>query len=170
MRAEGLERLASSLGSSPDTLQLIVDGLTQPPGFDIRQSKTGHTHTLTLVVQGVGLTSGCYSVILIHKQDILFWDGYVGGSPIFSWSIIGLPHIQLVPLCLQYEVLRSSLWSIKQPWIAMKPELVCVVIRWSQKENKAVFFQPNGSSRVPRLLFYGRPVTLSTAGHMGGQC
>ncbi|XP_046885411.1 S1 RNA-binding domain-containing protein 1 [Hypomesus transpacificus] len=38
VRAEGLERLASSLGSSPDTLQLIVDGLTQPPGFDIRQN------------------------------------------------------------------------------------------------------------------------------------
>ncbi|KAI5606880.1 S1 RNA-binding domain-containing protein 1 isoform X1 [Silurus asotus] len=33
----GLESLAQSLNTCPETLQLIVDGLTQPPGFDIRQ-------------------------------------------------------------------------------------------------------------------------------------
>ncbi|KAJ7984975.1 hypothetical protein DPEC_G00360340 [Dallia pectoralis] len=34
---QGLESLAKTLNTSPDTLQLIIDGLTQPPGFDIRQ-------------------------------------------------------------------------------------------------------------------------------------
>ncbi|XP_023660157.1 S1 RNA-binding domain-containing protein 1 [Paramormyrops kingsleyae] len=33
----GLEALARTLDTSPETLQLLVDGLTQPPGFDIRQ-------------------------------------------------------------------------------------------------------------------------------------
>ncbi|KAL2083366.1 hypothetical protein ACEWY4_021139 [Coilia grayii] len=37
VRDRGLEALARSLDATPDTLQLIVDGLTQPPGFDIRQ-------------------------------------------------------------------------------------------------------------------------------------
>ncbi|MCJ8730774.1 hypothetical protein PDJAM_G00188170 [Pangasius djambal] len=35
--SSGLECLAQSLNTCPETLQLIVDGLTQPPGFDIRQ-------------------------------------------------------------------------------------------------------------------------------------
>ncbi|KAK3554800.1 hypothetical protein QTP70_033497 [Hemibagrus guttatus] len=35
--SSGLECLAKSLNTCPETLQLIVDGLTQPPGFDIRQ-------------------------------------------------------------------------------------------------------------------------------------
>ncbi|XP_047668747.1 S1 RNA-binding domain-containing protein 1 isoform X2 [Tachysurus fulvidraco] len=35
--SSGLESLAQSLNTCPETLQLIVDGLTQPPGFDIRQ-------------------------------------------------------------------------------------------------------------------------------------
>ncbi|XP_064173426.1 S1 RNA-binding domain-containing protein 1 [Anguilla rostrata] len=33
----GLEQLAKTLDTTPETLQLIVDGLTQPSGFDIRQ-------------------------------------------------------------------------------------------------------------------------------------
>ncbi|XP_030626299.1 S1 RNA-binding domain-containing protein 1 [Chanos chanos] len=37
IRCSGLETLAKTLHTTPETLQLIVDGLTQPPGFDIRQ-------------------------------------------------------------------------------------------------------------------------------------
>uniref|UniRef100_A0A6Q2Y0I5 S1 motif domain-containing protein n=1 Tax=Esox lucius TaxID=8010 RepID=A0A6Q2Y0I5_ESOLU len=37
VKRQGLEALAKTLNTSPDTLQLIIDGLTQPPGFDIRQ-------------------------------------------------------------------------------------------------------------------------------------
>ncbi|KAG5266387.1 hypothetical protein AALO_G00231440 [Alosa alosa] len=37
VRDQGLEALAHKMDTTPDTLQLIVDGLTQPPGFDIRQ-------------------------------------------------------------------------------------------------------------------------------------
>ena len=40
VRAGGLEHLARTLDTIPETLQLIVEGLTQPPGFDIRQGKT----------------------------------------------------------------------------------------------------------------------------------
>ncbi|XP_076831041.1 S1 RNA-binding domain-containing protein 1 isoform X2 [Brachyhypopomus gauderio] len=35
--SRGLEPLAQSLNTCPETLQIVVDGLTQPPGFDIRQ-------------------------------------------------------------------------------------------------------------------------------------
>ncbi|KAI1894420.1 hypothetical protein AGOR_G00115620 [Albula goreensis] len=34
----GLEALAGTLETTPETLQLIMDGLTQPSGFDIRQN------------------------------------------------------------------------------------------------------------------------------------
>lgn len=37
VESSGLDVLAKSLNTTPETLQLIVDGLTQPPGFDIRQ-------------------------------------------------------------------------------------------------------------------------------------
>ncbi|KAA0717848.1 S1 RNA-binding domain-containing protein 1 [Triplophysa tibetana] len=37
VKSSGLDVLAKSLNTTPETLQLIVDGLTQPPGFDIRQ-------------------------------------------------------------------------------------------------------------------------------------
>lgn len=39
VKSSGLDVLAKSLNTTPETLQLIVDGLTQPPGFDIRQGK-----------------------------------------------------------------------------------------------------------------------------------
>ncbi|KAI7805635.1 S1 RNA-binding domain-containing protein 1 isoform X1 [Triplophysa rosa] len=37
VKSSSLDVLAKSLNTPPETLQLIVDGLTQPPGFDIRQ-------------------------------------------------------------------------------------------------------------------------------------
>uniref|UniRef100_A0A8C5FJK6 S1 RNA binding domain 1 n=1 Tax=Gadus morhua TaxID=8049 RepID=A0A8C5FJK6_GADMO len=37
VQASCLEHLARTLDTIPETLQLIVEGLTQPPGFDIRQ-------------------------------------------------------------------------------------------------------------------------------------
>lgn len=40
VKAGGVEQLASSVDTTPETLKLIIDGLTQPPGFDMRQSKT----------------------------------------------------------------------------------------------------------------------------------
>ncbi|XP_056148025.1 S1 RNA-binding domain-containing protein 1 [Lampris incognitus] len=36
-QASTVEKLAQTLDTSPETLKLIIDGLTQPPGFDIRQ-------------------------------------------------------------------------------------------------------------------------------------
>ncbi|TRY77728.1 hypothetical protein DNTS_011105 [Danionella cerebrum] len=38
LKSSGLDVLAKSLNTPIETLQLIVDGLTQPPGFDIRQN------------------------------------------------------------------------------------------------------------------------------------
>uniref|UniRef100_A0AAY4D7N0 S1 motif domain-containing protein n=1 Tax=Denticeps clupeoides TaxID=299321 RepID=A0AAY4D7N0_9TELE len=37
VKSHGLEALAQTLDATCETLQLIIDGLTQPPGFDIRQ-------------------------------------------------------------------------------------------------------------------------------------
>lgn len=39
VKSSGLDDLAKFLDTTPETLQLIVDGLIQPPGFDIRQGK-----------------------------------------------------------------------------------------------------------------------------------
>ncbi|XP_055358635.1 S1 RNA-binding domain-containing protein 1 isoform X2 [Betta splendens] len=35
--SSSVEELAAMVGTTPETLKLIIDGLTQPPGFDIRQ-------------------------------------------------------------------------------------------------------------------------------------
>lgn len=40
VRASSVEELAWTLETANETLKLIIDGLTQPPGFDIRQSKS----------------------------------------------------------------------------------------------------------------------------------
>lgn len=53
VRSSSVEELAKMADTTPETLGLIIDGLTQPPGFDIRQSKLtpspalSHTHTHT---------------------------------------------------------------------------------------------------------------------------
>ncbi|KAI4812753.1 hypothetical protein KUCAC02_024121, partial [Chaenocephalus aceratus] len=38
VRTSSVEELAKTVDSTPETLKLIIDGLAQPPGFDIRQS------------------------------------------------------------------------------------------------------------------------------------
>ncbi|XP_068575021.1 S1 RNA-binding domain-containing protein 1 [Cebidichthys violaceus] len=38
VRTSSVEELARTLDTIPETLKLIIDGLTQPPGFDIRQN------------------------------------------------------------------------------------------------------------------------------------
>ncbi|XP_075931908.1 S1 RNA-binding domain-containing protein 1 [Anarhichas minor] len=38
VRTSSVEELAKTLDTTPETLKLIIDGLTQPPGFDIRQN------------------------------------------------------------------------------------------------------------------------------------
>lgn len=39
IKTSSIEKLAQEVETTPETLKLIIDGLTQPPGFDIRQSK-----------------------------------------------------------------------------------------------------------------------------------
>uniref|UniRef100_A0AAX7VYB4 S1 motif domain-containing protein n=1 Tax=Astatotilapia calliptera TaxID=8154 RepID=A0AAX7VYB4_ASTCA len=38
VKTSSVEELARTLDTTPETLKLIIDGLTQPPGFDIRQN------------------------------------------------------------------------------------------------------------------------------------
>lgn len=40
VQTSSVQELAETMDTDPETLKLIIDGLTQPPGFDIRQSKT----------------------------------------------------------------------------------------------------------------------------------
>lgn len=40
VRTSSVEELAKTVDTTPETLKLIIDDLTRPPGFDIRQSKT----------------------------------------------------------------------------------------------------------------------------------
>lgn len=51
MRTSSVEDLARTLGTIPETLKIILDGLTQPPGFDIRQGKNLaiHSHVELLI-------------------------------------------------------------------------------------------------------------------------
>lgn len=39
VKSSSVEELLKTVDTTPETLKLIIDGLTQPPGFDIRQSK-----------------------------------------------------------------------------------------------------------------------------------
>uniref|UniRef100_A0A8C9WQ00 S1 RNA-binding domain-containing protein 1 n=1 Tax=Scleropages formosus TaxID=113540 RepID=A0A8C9WQ00_SCLFO len=89
LRRDSLEKLAKTLDTSLETLQLIVDGLTQPPSFDIRQNfeqadfkqgivsmsdlqkgvvLTGRVENTTLFGAFVDIGVGCSG--LIHKQYI----------------------------------------------------------------------------------------------------
>lgn len=47
VKSSNVEELAKTVDTTPETLKLIIDGLTQPPGFDIRQSKTPAAHSCT---------------------------------------------------------------------------------------------------------------------------
>ncbi|KAG7228522.1 hypothetical protein INR49_007696 [Caranx melampygus] len=38
VKTSSVEQLARSVDTTPETLRLIMDGLTQPPGFDMRQN------------------------------------------------------------------------------------------------------------------------------------
>lgn len=49
VRTSSVEELARTVDTTPETLKLIMDGLTQPPGYDIRQSKTPAAHSHTVI-------------------------------------------------------------------------------------------------------------------------
>ncbi|GLD68788.1 S1 RNA-binding domain-containing protein 1-like protein, partial [Lates japonicus] len=38
VKTRSVDKLAKTVDTTPETLKLIIDGLTQPPGFDIRQN------------------------------------------------------------------------------------------------------------------------------------
>ncbi|XP_024152988.1 S1 RNA-binding domain-containing protein 1 isoform X2 [Oryzias melastigma] len=89
VKTNSVEELARTLDTTPETLKLIMDGLTQPPGFDIRQNfgqpdfkrgiismkdlqpgtvLTGRVDNTTLFGAFVDIGVGCSG--LIHKSKI----------------------------------------------------------------------------------------------------
>ncbi|KAF6721464.1 S1 RNA-binding domain-containing protein 1, partial [Oryzias melastigma] len=64
VKTNSVEELARTLDTTPETLKLIMDGLTQPPGFDIRQRWTTPLYSGAFVDIGVGCSG------LIHKSKI----------------------------------------------------------------------------------------------------
>lgn len=61
VRTSSVEGLARTVDTTPETLKLIIDGLTQPPGFDIRQSKTPAAHSRTDILIST-------NILTQHKQ------------------------------------------------------------------------------------------------------
>ncbi|XP_066535847.1 S1 RNA-binding domain-containing protein 1 [Hoplias malabaricus] len=81
----GLEALAQSLNTSPETLQLIVDGLTQPPGFDIRQD-----------FEQADFKQGIVSMSDLHSGMVL--TGRVENTALFGAFVdIGVGRSGLIP-------------------------------------------------------------------------
>ncbi|KAI4888639.1 hypothetical protein NFI96_027067 [Prochilodus magdalenae] len=85
VRSSGLEALAQSLNTSPETLQLIVDGLTQPPGFDIRQD-----------FKQTDFKQGIVSMVDLRKDMVL--TGRVANMALFGAFVdIGVGRSGLIP-------------------------------------------------------------------------
>ncbi|XP_036429723.1 S1 RNA-binding domain-containing protein 1 [Colossoma macropomum] len=83
--SNGLEALAQSLNTSPETLQLIVDGLTQPPGFDIRQD-----------FEQADFKQGIVSMGDLHEGMVL--TGRVENTALFGAFVdIGVGRSGLIP-------------------------------------------------------------------------
>ncbi|KAK1791087.1 hypothetical protein P4O66_002125 [Electrophorus voltai] len=81
----GLEPLAQSLNTCPETLQLIVDGLTQPPGFDIRQD-----------FEKADFKQGIVSMSDLHTGTVL--TGRVENTALFGAFVdIGVGRSGLIP-------------------------------------------------------------------------
>ncbi|XP_060781594.1 S1 RNA-binding domain-containing protein 1 isoform X2 [Neoarius graeffei] len=81
----GLECLAQSLNTCPETLQLIVDGLTQPPGFDIRQD-----------FEQAVFKQGIVSMSDLHAGTVL--TGRVENTALFGAFVdIGVGRSGLIP-------------------------------------------------------------------------
>ncbi|XP_072532959.1 S1 RNA-binding domain-containing protein 1 [Salminus brasiliensis] len=85
VKSSGLEALAQSLNTCPETLQLIVDGLTQPPGFDIRQD-----------FEQADFKRGIVSMSDLHKGMLL--TGRVENTALFGAFVdIGVGRSGLIP-------------------------------------------------------------------------
>uniref|UniRef100_A0A8B9LMV5 S1 RNA binding domain 1 n=1 Tax=Astyanax mexicanus TaxID=7994 RepID=A0A8B9LMV5_ASTMX len=85
VKSSGLEALAQSLNTSPETLQLIVDGLTQPPGFDIRQD-----------IEQADFKRGIVSMSDLHQGMLL--TGRVENTALFGAFVdIGVGRSGLIP-------------------------------------------------------------------------
>ncbi|KAL7877544.1 hypothetical protein SRHO_G00041870 [Serrasalmus rhombeus] len=85
VRRSGLEALAQYLNTSPETLQLIVDGLTQPPGFDIRQD-----------FEQADFKQGIVSMGDLHEGMVL--TGRVENTALFGAFVdIGVGRSGLIP-------------------------------------------------------------------------
>ncbi|XP_022540686.2 S1 RNA-binding domain-containing protein 1 [Astyanax mexicanus] len=85
VKSSGLEALAQSLNTSPETLQLIVDGLTQPPGFDIRQD-----------FEQADFKRGIVSMSDLHQGMLL--TGRVENTALFGAFVdIGVGRSGLIP-------------------------------------------------------------------------
>ncbi|KAF4090151.1 hypothetical protein AMELA_G00048640 [Ameiurus melas] len=84
--SSSLECLAQTLNTCPETLQLIVDGLTQPPGFDIRQDFEQAVFKRSIV-----------SMNDLHEGTVL--TGRVENTALFGAFVdIGVGRSGLIPM------------------------------------------------------------------------
>ncbi|KAM9477849.1 S1 RNA-binding domain-containing protein 1 [Clarias gariepinus] len=83
--SHGLESLAQALDTCPETLQLIVDGLSQPPGVDIRQDFEQAVFKRSIV-----------SMSDLHEGTVL--TGRVENTALFGAFVdIGVGRAGLIP-------------------------------------------------------------------------
>uniref|UniRef100_W5UB68 S1 RNA-binding domain-containing protein 1 n=1 Tax=Ictalurus punctatus TaxID=7998 RepID=W5UB68_ICTPU len=84
--SSSLECLAQTLNTCPETLQLIVEGLTQPPGFDIRQDFEQAVFKRSIV-----------SMNDLHEGMVL--TGHVENTALFGAFVdIGVGRSGLIPM------------------------------------------------------------------------
>uniref|UniRef100_A0A8D3BPV3 S1 RNA binding domain 1 n=1 Tax=Scophthalmus maximus TaxID=52904 RepID=A0A8D3BPV3_SCOMX len=90
----GVEELAGTVDTTPETLKLIIDGLTQPPGFDIRQN-FGHADFKRGIVSMSDLRVGTVLTGRVDNAALFgaFVDIGVGRSGLIHKSNITLDKL-----------------------------------------------------------------------------
>lgn len=105
VKSRGLDVLAKSLDTTPETLQLIVDGLTQPPGFDIRQGKC-----LSMMCPHFPLLKGQYKLCVwrfmqASLKKIADWPGPLNSVTFPFWA-------SAVPTIIFLDFVHSFSWQL----------------------------------------------------------
>uniref|UniRef100_A0A8D3BRC0 S1 RNA binding domain 1 n=1 Tax=Scophthalmus maximus TaxID=52904 RepID=A0A8D3BRC0_SCOMX len=94
VRTSSVEELAGTVDTTPETLKLIIDGLTQPPGFDIRQN-FGHADFKRGIVSMSDLRVGTVLTGRVDNAALFgaFVDIGVGRSGLIHKSNITLDKL-----------------------------------------------------------------------------
>lgn len=107
VKNSGLDVLAKFLDTTPETLQLIVDGLIQPPGFDIRQGKN-QSVTCSHCFFSIEDIITFVSEDICRAKKITHCSGKLTTVTCPFWVSAVLPQSHLLILYINFYVLKMA--------------------------------------------------------------